>query len=334
MDNNEYLFFWIKEPPILMERWLYLLANLLVWSAYLLIPIAIIVYLSRQARYIHFGFLYKIFATFLFVGGLTYLLDIFSLWARSHWWDIVVRIIIAVISWLTLILIIKVLPQALALRSQREMEEEIERRLDAENKVKQNNERLIEAERTAKLGYGYWDVVRDRIELSDIAFEVLGLPTGSIFSLDMLMEQVHPADLKFVQESLKKNLLAREFQEFYFRVVTTTMEVKHILVKGENIKNELNETVMVKVTVQDVSEIRRYMKRIELQNRKLKKIAWVQSHRMRSPIATILGMAELINEEEPTDPVNYEIIKAIKSQSLKLEDMILEVETITRQKVK
>jgi hypothetical protein len=305
-----------------------------VWAAYLLIPIAIIFFITRQEKYVHFGYLYKLFAAFLLVSGITYLLDVWSLWSENHWLDITLRFIIALISWYTLYYVIKVLPEAFALRSQKEMEDEIERRIEAESKLTQNNQRLLEAEKTAKLGYGYWDVIRDRIELSDMAFEVLGLPSGSILSLELLMEQVHPADIKFVQETLRKNISAPSLQEFYFRIVTSSMEVKHVLVKGENIKNERNETIMVKVILQDVSEIRRYMKRIELQNKKLKKIAWLQSHRMRSPIATIMGMAELINEDDLSDPMNIEIIKGIKSQSMKLDEMIMEVEQLTRQKMK
>lgn len=324
----------ISHAPLRYERLLYVIANVSVWTAYILIPVVIIYYISKQEKYVHFGLLYKLFALFLFVGGATYLLDIFSLWSKNHFIDIVIRFITAAVSWLTLFYVIRVVPAAFALRSQKEMEVEIEGRIEAENSLKQLNTRLLEAEKTAKLGYGYWDVIRDRIELSDIAFEVLGLPSGTILSLEVLMEQVHPADLKFVQESLRKNLYANELQEFYFRVITPSMEVRHLLVKGENIKNDLKETVMVKVILQDVSEIRRYMKRIELQNKKLKKIAWVQSHRMRSPVATIMGMAELINEDDPSDPMNFEIIRSIKQQSLKLDDMIVEVEHLTRQKLR
>ncbi|HTN46136.1 MAG TPA: PAS domain-containing protein [Flavipsychrobacter sp.] len=328
------LFFWINLAPLRYERALYIIANLSVWLAYILIPVAIVFYISKQAKHVHFGFLYKLFAVFLFAGSTIFLLDIFSLWSRNHILDICLRVSVSVISWLTLLYMIRVLPAAFALRSPKDMEEEIARRIKAENTLTQNNTRLLEAEKTAKLGYGYWDVVRNRIELSDIAFDVLGLPTGAILSLEMLMEQVHPADLKFVQEALRKNLNAKEFHEFYFRIITPSMQVKHLLVKGENVKNEINETIMVKVILQDVSEIRRYMKRIELQNKKLKKIAWVQSHRMRGPVATIIGMAELINENDPADPINFEVIRSIKSQSMKLDDMILEVENLTREKLK
>ena len=330
----QHLILLVGDVPVRQERLVYILVNLLVWSAYILIPIAIIYYISKQAKFVHFGLLYKCFAAFLLIGSSTYLLDIFSLWSKDHTLDIFVRFITAAISWLTLLFVMRVLPAAFALRSQKEMEEEIDGRIEAEKSLKQSNERLMEAEKTARLGYGYWDVVRDRIELSDIAFEVLGLPSGTILSLDLLMEQVHPADLKFVEESLRKNLHAKELQEFYFRIITPAMEVRHVLVKGRNIKNELGETVMVKVILQDVSEIRRYMKRIELQNRKLKKIAWVQSHRMRSPVATIMGLADLLNTDDPNDPMNAEIIRNIKSESVRLDDMIMEVEYLTRQKVK
>ena len=325
---------WINHVPLRYERLLYILANLLTWSAYILIPIVIIFYIHRQAKFVHFGLLYKCFAAFLIIGSTTYLLDILSLWSKNHTVDILLRFANAAISWLTLLFVIRVLPAAFALRSQKEMEEEIHARIEAEKSLKQSNERLMEAEKSARLGYGYWDVVRDRIELSDVAFDVLGLPMGTILSLDILTEQIHPADLKFVEETLRKNLQAKELPEFYFRIITPAMEVRLLLVKGKNIKNDYGETVMVKVILQDVSELRRYMKRIELQNKKLKKIAWVQSHRMRSPVATIMGLADLLNPNDLTDPMNAEIIRNIKSESARLDDMIMEVEHLTRQKVR
>ena len=311
---------------------LYILTNVMLAAAFILIPTTIIIYIIKQKKQIHFGYLYQIFAVFFFLTSLIFIGNILNLWIKEYWFDITFRFICSLMGLGIFFIVLRILPGALALRSQKDMEAEIDRRQEAEKRLQVFNERLLDAEKTAKLGYGYCDVIRDRIELSDMAFTVLGLPVGSILSIEALMEQVHPADLKFVQESLRKNVQSGNFQEFYFRIVTPSMEVRHLLVKGENIKNHLQETIMVKIILQDVSELRRYMRRIELQNKKLKKIAWVQSHRMRSPVATIIGMAELLNENDAADPINQEIIKNIKKESEKLDSMILEVEHITRQK--
>jgi signal transduction histidine kinase len=326
------IYLWFLNDSLSQEKMAFIIANLLIWIPYILIPIFIF-YLKSKAQQVHFAQLYRILALFCAIGSTTYILDSLSPPSTNILLHLAIRLVIAVISWITFWYILHSLPEVFQLRSQEEMEEEVQSRINAENTQKQSNERLLEAEVTAKLGYGHWDVIRDRIELSDNAFRILGLPIGTILSFKLLMEQVHPADLKFVQETFRKNNKAENLQQFYFRIVTPSMEVKHLIVKGENMKNTSNETIMVKIVLQDVSEIRRYMRRIELQNKKLRKIAWLQSHKMRSPIATIMGMATLINDEDPNDPINKEVLKNIKAESKKLDDIILEVENLTRQKL-
>lgn len=212
------------------------------------------------------------------------------------------------------------------------MQQETDRRLQAERQLQANNERLMEAERTAKLGYGEWDIMRKRVELSDMSYHILDIPLGTVLTHQMLMEQVHPGDLRFVEDSLRKNLKAKEFQQFYFRIITKEMIMKHVLVKAEVTRNAVGEPISVRGTLQDVTELRRHMQKVEQQNKRLKKIAWVQSHRMRAPVATILGMAELFNHSDPADPMNKEILANIHSLTLKLDDMIKEVDNLTRDK--
>jgi two-component system sensor histidine kinase/response regulator len=70
-------------------------------------------------------------------------------------------------------------------------------------------------------------------------------------------------------------------------------------------------------------------KKISLQNDKLKQIAWLQSHKVRGPVATILGLAELINMDDLNDPVNLKALQGIKTASKELDDVIRDVNDIT-----
>lgn len=203
-----------------------------------------------------------------------------------------------------------------------------------EEELKQKNLQLLEAERTAKIGFGYWELESNHIYLSEMAYYILGIPRDTELSGSRLLEQVHPADIRFVEDSFNKNLRNQVFKDFYFRVLTMQMEVRHILIRGEVTRNADGAPVCVKGTLQDVSDLRNHMLKIEIQNKKLRRIAWLQSHRMRSPVATILGMADLLNENDPMDPVNTEIIGNIKSLAHKLDTMIHEVDVLTRGKEK
>jgi light-regulated signal transduction histidine kinase (bacteriophytochrome) len=47
---------------------------------------------------------------------------------------------------------------------------------------------------------------------------------------------------------------------------------------------------------------------LKLRNEKLFEIAYLQSHEVRRPVATILGLITLLDMDNPGDPVNKELI--------------------------
>jgi hypothetical protein len=204
-------------------------------------------------------------------------------------------------------------------------------RMMAEEDTRELIFRLNEAEQSARIGSIQWDMATDRITLSEMAYHIIGMIPGSPVNRHKLAEQVHPADLRFVEDSIEKNLRDKVFKDFYFRMLTAQMETRFVLVKARIVRNDLGNAIMLKGTLQDVSELRAYMLRIDQQNRKLKRIAWLQSHRMRSPVATIMGMADLLNLQRHEDPVNVEVVRNIKDLTHKLDAMIHEVDSLTKQ---
>lgn len=71
----------------------------------------------------------------------------------------------------------------------------------------------------------------------------------------------------------------------------------------------------------DVTQQRNHLDMIEQQNRRLKEIAWIQSHEVRGPVASILGLIQLFNIDDPTDPFNKEILTNIKEATDKLDEI-------------
>jgi signal transduction histidine kinase len=63
---------------------------------------------------------------------------------------------------------------------------------------------------------------------------------------------------------------------------------------------------------------------LKRQNEKLNEIALFQSHQIRGPLATVLGLINLLNLEEPCDEVNVEVIPKIE-QALKELDKIIHI---------
>ena len=73
----------------------------------------------------------------------------------------------------------------------------------------------------------------------------------------------------------------------------------------------------------DVSDRRLYLQSIEEQNKKLKEIAWIQSHAVRAPLARIMGLVSLLMEEhEGLELDTDQILENISSSSKELDELI------------
>lgn len=117
--------------------WLYIISDLLIWSAYFAIPIVIIKYISRKKN-IQFTKLYFLFAAFILACGATHFLDAVAFWIPVYRLSALVRFITGVISWVTVFYLVKRLPVIFSLRSQSALEAEIAERKKTEQALKKS----------------------------------------------------------------------------------------------------------------------------------------------------------------------------------------------------
>lgn len=75
----------------------------------------------------------------------------------------------------------------------------------------------------------------------------------------------------------------------------------------------------------DMTRIKNQLKRISWQNEKLKDIAFITSHTIRSPLANILGLTSILDRKNPANPINAEIIDHLKTSATELDRVILDL---------
>lgn len=78
-------------------------------------------------------------------------------------------------------------------------------------------------------------------------------------------------------------------------------------------------------TREDITERIKAEAELKKQNDILKSIAWTQAHKVRSPVATILGLTQIFNERDPVDPLNKEILQHVQTMALQLDCVIREI---------
>ncbi len=132
--------------------WLHLVSDVLIAVAYFSIPLTL-VYFIRKRKDLPFNWMFLCFGTFILACGSTHLMEVWTLWHGTYWLSGAIKLLTALASVPTAILLLYLVPHAVALPSPQAMRLEIAERKSAEralNLVKEQLEFMVQ-ERTAEL---------------------------------------------------------------------------------------------------------------------------------------------------------------------------------------
>lgn len=139
--------------------WLHVTSDALTALAYYSIPI-LLVYFLRQRKDVPMSWMFLWCAAFVLACGTNHIMDIWTVWHPTYWVSGSIKAIGALVSISTAILLMRLMPQALAIPSHNELEaanaalaKEIEERQQAEASIRILNAQLEQRveERTASL---------------------------------------------------------------------------------------------------------------------------------------------------------------------------------------
>ena len=122
--------------------WLYIISDLMIWTAYFMIPVIILNYISKKNTALKFNKAYIYFAAFILLCGTTHFFDAVMFWVPMYRLNALLRIITAIVSLFTVYHLIKILPEAFQQKTNIELEGEIQRRKEAEWKLAEANKGL------------------------------------------------------------------------------------------------------------------------------------------------------------------------------------------------
>lgn len=138
------------EYPLL--GWLHIVSDLAIWGAYFAIPGILIYFISRR-RDIPFSWIFLLFGSFILACGTTHLMEAIIFYWPAYGLAGVIKLLTALVSWATVVALVRVAPRALSMRSPEDLEREIAaRRMAEEELLVANNEleRRFEALRASE----------------------------------------------------------------------------------------------------------------------------------------------------------------------------------------
>ena len=120
--------------PLLL--WLTVISDLLITLAYYSIPLTILYFLyKRKCKQSHYNWIGVLFAIFILACGTTHLFSAITIWIPLYWQDGFLKAFTALISVATALSMLWVVPRALSLPTQSQLDGEILQRQYAENNL-------------------------------------------------------------------------------------------------------------------------------------------------------------------------------------------------------
>src|SRR5882757_5424360 len=167
---------------------LHAISDALIVLAYYSIPITLI-YFVRKRKDLRFHWMFVCFAVFILACGTTHLMEIWNIWHANYWLSGSIKAITALASVPTAILLVKLIPQALALPSSdilRKAYEELELRVQERTtelvqKTKELQAEISERQRTGEqLKSSFKEISDLKTALDEHAIVAITDPQGKI----------------------------------------------------------------------------------------------------------------------------------------------------------
>jgi len=168
--SNDYMphgqcFLW--EPGVL---WLNVGSDLFIMAAYYTISASLFYSLFKRTD-VPFRWMFMLFGIFIFACGTTHLIGVWTVWHPDYWIEGTVKALTAALSFSTGVLLVPLLPKAMALRSPLELER-LNASLSTALVQRQEDIATLEASR-AQLMRGTEELTHQRQQLSEMGSQLV-----------------------------------------------------------------------------------------------------------------------------------------------------------------
>lgn len=113
-----------------------------------------------------------------------------------------------------------------------------------------------------------------------------------------------------------------------FKTVEDVMvdgELKFVTITFNPVFDENRIVTGICCYADDITDERKNLTRINSQTKALMEIAYIQSHKIRGPVATLLGLSNIFNYDDPYDPLNAEVLTGVRNVTTHLDDIVRDV---------
>ncbi len=186
--------------------------------------------------------------------------------------------------------------------------EDITDRKKTEEKIKQSEARLKEAEKMAHLGHWDWDIMTNELYWSDEIYRIFGLePQEFSATYDAFLNTIHPDDRDMVIKAVNSAIEGKNTYNIEHRIILPNGTIKTVHEQGDVAMDSSGKVLRMIGIVHDITERKEYEEALEKikdaalgASRAKSEFLANMSHEIRTPMNTTLGVGELLRETNLT----------------------------------
>ncbi|MBW6480604.1 MAG: response regulator [Bacteroidales bacterium] len=206
-----------------------------------------------------------------------------------------------------------------------------------EKVLRENQERLQEIQRIAKIGNWEKDLVSDDFTFSENFFNIAEISPErrKFFGIEKLLEIIHPEDKTTFNELINDDDLDNSILSYNYRIITQQGLIKNIYSSRKVVRDDNDQPFRVIYTLQDVTEQKinqdlKYSAEVALRTSEARQqVLADMSYEMRTPLNGIIGVVEFLLKSDLT-PEQMNLTKTIKDSSEGLMNIINNIQDLSR----
>lgn len=309
--------------------WMYVLADITIFLAYMAIPVAIYYFIRKKFGSLPFTWLLWLFIAFIALCGTTHLIDALIFWIPVYRLNALMMFATAIVSVATVLGMLKVIPLALEFKSPEEL-------LKSESKFKS----LLESAPDAMIIVDKAGII-NLVNAQAVKIfghereELIGQPVNTL--IPDRFHEVHPGHRKGFHDNPKARPMGagrelwgkrKDGSEFPIEISLSPLTTQ--------------DETLVSAAIRDITERKIAQdelvraKELSAKSGELERFAHITAHNIRSPAANLSSLTKLLKKEE--DPEEQKQITELLDQSVEVLmrtlDDVSEVLTATNNKIK